>query len=89
MNVIDLEVETFAAEIDLAEKAAEGETDPELVAKWYRLTLCGYTGHQLLEAMHRHVTGLQAGIEYHLQLLGFVADEIERRRFIAEQQEVN
>jgi len=85
MDAIDIAVEAFAAEINLAEKQAEGETDPELVDQWYVLSLYAYSGHQLLEALHRHVRGLvETGSEYHLQLLKFVAEEIERRRQQAE-----
>ena len=88
MKVIDLEVETFAAEIELSEKAAEGKTDPELVAKWYALSVRGYDAHQLLEALHRHVTAVleaHGDSEYHLLLLGFVAEEVERRRQLQEE----
>lgn len=84
MSNIDLQVETFAAEIDLDELDRQGEVDMRVVDHWSQLKMRGYDSDQLLDSVYRHVKGLQSGNElvlvHHLTQLNMIADEIESRR---------
>ena len=84
MSNIDLQVETFAAEIDLDQLDRQGEVDMRVVDRWSQLKMRDYSPGQLLESVYRHVKGLQSGnqlvLVHHLTQLNMIADEIESRR---------
>ena len=84
---IDLEVAAFAIQVEVADRQATGRSTSDLLPTWCQYSLAAYSSEQLLESVHRHVKALteadnggELGVfDHHLQMLNFVADEIERR----------
>jgi hypothetical protein len=83
---MELEVAQFVAEVELWDSYSRGIAPMKTVDVWYELTVAGFDVNQLLENIHRHVSIMRDPetqidlYSVHLNMLGIVVDEIERRR---------
>ena len=83
---MELEVAQFVAEVELWDSYSRGYAPEQKVDVWYELTVAGFDVDQLLENIHRHVSIMRnpdTSVDLytqHLNMLGTVVDEIEKRR---------